>query len=305
MKNEKTAVSIVVPVYNTEMYLGEMLDSLLEQNFSAYEIILVDDGSTDNSGKICDDYALIDDRIQVYHKANEGISATRNFGLSKAYGEFVLFVDSDDIVVPEYIENLVKAIDDCDAVACGYYCFNEGNTDISLKNTSIEKTYVGHNQIVEAYDKEELKKYFYTPWAILFRRSSIHGTFNENLEVAEDIVFNLNFLKDARKIKLINFCGYGLRKRSDSTTTVIDKRYSRLYEHDYRIILDAIFLAKKEMGIEQVKLDQEKFESAPMRYFHEITNLFREGSPYSRREAIRKISTIHQDKEFLSCIRRN
>lgn len=89
-------VSIIVPVYNVEEYLSECVDSVLNQTYSDIEVILVDDGSTDQSGNICDEYAEMDSRIKVIHKKNEGVSAARNTGIETASGERIIFVDSDD-----------------------------------------------------------------------------------------------------------------------------------------------------------------------------------------------------------------
>ena len=103
-------VSIVVPVYNAEKYLEDCLISLVDQTYENIEIILVDDGSVDDSGRICDCWAEKDDRIIVYHKKNEGVSATRNFGIQRARGKFLMFVDADDMLVLNAVEYMVKEI---------------------------------------------------------------------------------------------------------------------------------------------------------------------------------------------------
>lgn len=113
-------VSVVVPVYNAEVYLPRTLDSLLRQTLSDMEIILVDDGSTDGSGAICDDYAVRDDRIRVTHTPNGGVSAARNRGIDEAVGEFVLFCDSDDTVEPTWAERL--STDQPGLAVCGLCC---------------------------------------------------------------------------------------------------------------------------------------------------------------------------------------
>lgn len=99
-------VSVVIPVYNVEKYLEECVDSVLNQSFSDYEIILVDDGSTDNGGKICDEYALENNRVTVIHQKNAGLSAARNTGLANAKGEYIYFLDSDDYIEKHSLEHL-------------------------------------------------------------------------------------------------------------------------------------------------------------------------------------------------------
>ena len=96
-------ISIIVPVYNVEEYLKECIDSIINQTYKRIEIILVDDGSTDKSGKICDDYAKIDKRIKVVHKENGGLSDARNVGISVSSGKYIAFVDSDDWVEKNYV----------------------------------------------------------------------------------------------------------------------------------------------------------------------------------------------------------
>lgn len=99
-------VSIIVPVYNVEEYLRECVDSVLNQTYSDVEVILVDDGSTDQSGNICDEYAKMDSRIKVIHKKNRGVSSARNTGIETASGERIIFVDSDDCIHPQFAGKL-------------------------------------------------------------------------------------------------------------------------------------------------------------------------------------------------------
>ena len=99
-------ISIIVPVYNVEKYLKKCIDSILNQTYSNIEILLIDDGSTDNSGIICDNFKKRDSRIKVVHKKNSGVSSTRNYGLDLATGKYISFVDSDDFVECDFIENL-------------------------------------------------------------------------------------------------------------------------------------------------------------------------------------------------------
>lgn len=113
------AISVIIPVYNVENYLNRCIDSVLAQTFNDFELILVDDGSKDNSLSICNDYANKDDRIKVFHQENRGAAAARNFGVKQACGEFVIFVDSDDAVAEEYLERL-------------FYACIENKSDISL-----------------------------------------------------------------------------------------------------------------------------------------------------------------------------
>lgn len=120
-------ISIIVPVYNVENYLNECLDSIIDQTYKNIEIILIDDGSKDSSGKICDEYIKKDKRIKVVHKENGGLSSARNAGLDIASGEYITFIDSDDCVSPYFIEKLYNSCieNKCDIAECDYLNFDK------------------------------------------------------------------------------------------------------------------------------------------------------------------------------------
>lgn len=132
-------LSIIVPVYNVEKYLSKCIDSILNQTFKDFELILIDDGSSDGSGKICDKYANKDRRIAVIHQENTGVSAARNAGLDIAKGEYIGFIDSDDFIDKSMYEKLINAIEsfNVDMAICGYDYINEsGKMERKFKNSS-------------------------------------------------------------------------------------------------------------------------------------------------------------------------
>lgn len=116
MNNREFLVSVIVPVYNVETFLDECIKSLIRQTYSNFELILVDDGSTDDSGKLCDAWESTDARIKVIHKENGGLSTARNAGLDMAQGDYICFIDSDDFVTDNYLESFVRAIHETDAM---------------------------------------------------------------------------------------------------------------------------------------------------------------------------------------------
>lgn len=122
MSEDKTKISVIVPVYNVEGYLAECIDSILGQTFEGFELILVDDGATDGSGAICDSYAAKDSRIRILHKENGGLSSARNAGIEIASGEYIAFIDSDDVVHPDYLKDMVAIAEKegADLVACSF-----------------------------------------------------------------------------------------------------------------------------------------------------------------------------------------
>ena len=137
MDNE--LISIVIPIYNVEKYIEKCLDSVIKQTYKNIEIILVDDGSPDNCGKICDSYANNDKRIQVIHKENGGLSDARNVGIERANGKYITFVDSDDYIELDYIEylyTLIKKYNTKISFCKVNVVFNENNTDNKLENNN-------------------------------------------------------------------------------------------------------------------------------------------------------------------------
>ena len=122
-------VSIIVPVYNVEKYLKRCVDSLIEQSYKNLEIILVDDGSKDNSFSICKEYESKDSRVRIFHKENEGLGLTRNYGIEKSTGEYITFVDSDDYLTLDAVETMVEkaAVTNADVVVANMFYKDKGN----------------------------------------------------------------------------------------------------------------------------------------------------------------------------------
>lgn len=147
----KPIISIIVPVYNVEKYLRPCLDSIEAQTFTDFEAILVDDGSTDNSGRICDEYAAKDPRLVVVHKQNEGVAKARITAFENCNGELITFIDSDDYVSPDYLEELSRPIikEDADMVSCNFF-----NVDSTTK-----KVTDGKLTVQGLYEKEELRDF--------------------------------------------------------------------------------------------------------------------------------------------------
>lgn len=168
-------ISVIVPVYNTEKYLDECVQSILNQTYSAIELILVDDGSTDGSGEICDCFAAKDRRVKVHHRENQGVSAARNFGTSVAVGQWVAFVDSDDTVHPQYLEVLLAGVQQtsCAVSICGYQTYAEGNEAPSVcvpEKLEFEK--LSRHEVLSILNewRSEQAVGMVTPWNKLYRR---------------------------------------------------------------------------------------------------------------------------------------
>ena len=189
---EKTpCISVIVPVYQVERFIRKCLDSLLSQTFKDFEVILVDDGSTDESAKICDDFCLNDSRFHVIHKKNGGVSSARNIGLKYAIGEWITFVDSDDTVDQDYLLKLHQA-----TIGNGNEILVVQGLKIINSNSSIELR-VFENQRYETenmylvFQELHINKFGYIAGK-LYRNQIIqqeHIQFDENIYFAEDLLF--------------------------------------------------------------------------------------------------------------------
>lgn len=183
----KPTFSIIVPVYNVEKYLNRCIDSILSQAFKDFEVLLIDDGSKDKSGVICDEYAKKDNRVRVFHKGNGGVSSARNVGLDEAEGEWVCFVDSDDYLLPTALLNIQNALNKVDAVL---YLFDYQQNDTLCRLPFGEE--ISKEEFIKAVLTYKLQT---SPWAKIYRRSLLNGIqFNKDLVIGEDLLFNFEYI---------------------------------------------------------------------------------------------------------------
>lgn len=210
MTDRKSKVSVIVPVYNVENYLKRCVDSLTQQSLADIEILLIDDGSTDRSGELCDELAKTDVRISVYHKKNEGQGIARNSGLQKATGKYVVFLDSDDYYDPDTCRDLFELMEHTQADLCcyGYQIETQDRQVVRIPNIT-DREYEG-----EAFLKEFVPHYFgdqpekddlrgFSSCMSIFRREIIeeHNICfpSEREYLSEDTIFSLRFCEHANK----------------------------------------------------------------------------------------------------------
>lgn len=222
-------ITIIVPVYNVEKYIKECVDSLISQTYQNIEIILVDDGSKDKSGVICDSYATLDSRIKVIHKQNEGLGFARNTGLKMAQGKFVTFIDSDDKADTDLVENLVDTIHefDCDTCIGGFKRITEEgivNFKEQYEDALFEKDDV-YNELFarmlgSAPDRQDAIRM--SVWNVLYSMDVIR---QHNIEfpserklISEDIIWDAEYYKYARRVKVISSTAYNYRITPGSLT---------------------------------------------------------------------------------------
>ena len=201
-------VSIIVPIYNAEKKLRRCVESILSQTFSDFELILVDDGSSDNSPAICDELQLNDSRIRVFHKENSGASSSRNFGIKKAKGEYLTFSDADDWVEPIWLEKMIANIHDTDLVIQGYICHQIGMAPIK-QNIANNHVYCENCSSI-CFNLLKTAHMGYL-WSMLFKSEIIrkyHIYLYENMTLQEDLDFILRYLLHTKSFKTIDACGY-------------------------------------------------------------------------------------------------
>lgn len=213
---EEPLISVIVPVYNVELYIQTCLDSIIGQTYKNLEIFLIDDGSSDRSGAICDEYAMKDSRIKAMHKENSGVSAARNLGLKHATGDWVLFVDADDWIDPKHIKRLLEPAQNgqVDCVICGYV--EEYPHTAFVRHIDLDMPLTG-GQAIFYMLRPDLYQGFL--WNKLFKKEVIDRNelyLNETLFYLEDLAFCATFFCQSRLVCCIESDSYHYRQRQDS-----------------------------------------------------------------------------------------
>lgn len=222
-------ISIIIPVYNVEQYLRQCIDSVLAQTYADFEVLLINDGSTDKSGAICDEYATKDSRIKVFHKENGGVSSARNLGLDNANGQWIAFVDADDTIDNEYLHNLIEDFDEYDLdVIYPQIQFMDASGNIG----EVFDSWGERTQIEDGFTHKRRGFIF-----ALYNKNIIGNTrFNSAIVIGEDALFNIMIHSFARRITANPNAIYYYRKHSVSVTqniliTCSDKNFNGIIKN--------------------------------------------------------------------------
>lgn len=234
----KEKISVIIPVYNAELYLKECLDSICNNTYIDLEIILLNDGSLDRSGKICDDYAQKDARIKVFHKKNQGVSATRNLGIKYATGKYIAFIDSDDYVEKNYFKSLYENLkmNDTDLSVCRVA--HKTKNDISMES------HVSFILKLENITRTEIENFYYLnkqyllygPCNKIYRKNIIvehEISFPEDTSYGEDLLFNFEYLKFCKSISFTEESRYIYNHNNIASLSHIYRE--NLYENGIRL----------------------------------------------------------------------
>lgn len=243
---ENELISVIVPVYNVERFLDECVESILKQTYRNLQIILIDDGSTDSSGKICDYYAKKDDRVLVIHQKNMGVSAARNVGLKEAKGKFLAFADSDDYLPPDAYENMLKNWTSNTELLMGRIQKTTENGGLMGKADFFSVTAIEKNEFIEDLLAE--KKFAYLGYLVdkLFLGDVIQDnkiTFDSLIKVNEDRLFILQYLLCIKYVSIMEDIVYFYRQRSSG---VINKTRNNVsITDDEMTVLNSFYEMRK------------------------------------------------------------
>ncbi|MGN9066977.1 glycosyltransferase family 2 protein [Ligilactobacillus agilis] len=289
-------ITVIVPVYNVEQYLDRCVNSILNQTYRNLEIILLDDGSTDNSGKLCDSYK--DERIVVVHKKNEGLGLTRNVGIKKATGKYIVFIDSDDYIDTTMIENLYLDLKKNNADTCigGFkriYKDRVVNSVNPYAGKIVEKNEILTSVLSKMFGKSGNNNDYLemSVWKVLFSRDIIvrNRIFfpSEREFISEDIIFDTEYYSNANRVYMSSDVGYNYCDNEGTLTTRYNPNRFELQEKLY-LELDA---RAKKLGIyENVKARIDTTLVAIARYSIKLEQKFSKQN--GRRKAFSNIKRI-------------
>lgn len=264
MMNEPL-ISIIIPIYNVEAYLRRCLNSIIHQTYSNLEIILVDDGSPDKCGDICDEYSILDNRIKVIHKDNEGLSQARNVGLDIAIGEYIGLIDSDDWVKTNYIQELYNLIKDynADISICNFIKVYNDNEVVNINKNVEVKKYTNIQALEQYFNEYSLQMIvahckLYRAWLFKDIRYPLR-------KVHEDEYTTYKLLYRANKIMFTTACLYYYFQRSDS---IIGTGFNLKGRYNYLEAIEERFSFYKKMGFELL------WKNTIKNYFEEIVYIY-------------------------------
>lgn len=283
-------VSVIVPIYNREKYLHRCLDSILAQTYRNIEVICVDDGSTDNSPQICDEYAQKDNRVKVFHIPNGGVSNARNTGLDNAQGEYIFFVDSDDYIKETHVQDLLPKEDE-DFVYGGFVIVKNEQV---IEETKNPKQFYCLEQEADINNFISFMHHIWSTCVGVYKKSIIK-TYNIQFvaaSIAEDELFNFTYLQFCKNIRFIDKCSY-YYERGDHISLVGTYHPERLY------VVEKICKAKEllvKKAISSVRWYH--WQSAFGHYNKWIKN----GSKSVKKDAKKQLKETYNNAYFRECI---
>ena len=285
-------VSVIITCYNKEKYISKCIDSVISQNYKNLEIIIIDDGSKDSSAKIIEKYKNSYKNIKIIIKENEGVSKTRNLGIKLANGNKIIFIDGDDYVTKEYIEELMKYKNN-DLVICGYNQFSEKSV---LENKPLKQEVYINKQIVDILLNKKYMIYTAVPYLKLFSLDIIKNnniSFNEEMNYGEDIAFVFDYLMYTNTLKIVDKCLYCNRivegtlsrkyvKNMDNQLYEVYLKGKKLYNNKLNSTLNYLYMRNlKLILLNETNLGYKKYKEKAKEILN--TNYFKEQKKLKKR----------------------
>lgn len=284
-------VSIIIPCYNIAQHLPTCIQSVLLQTFTDFELLLINDGSTDTTLQICEQFAANDSRIKVFTHQNKGVSYTRNRGIKEAKGEYIMFVDGDDYVESDYIEkHLVDLEENCISIS-GF--LNEKNGVIT-KNYNFKRILAGADvKTIQKNDILQLLKYdaLSTPCCKFYDLKLIQQKsilFDEVVTYQEDLLFNIAYFSYFNKYKLINYFGYHYVAYENSSTS----RYHVNFDHTKQIFDQLRMFVNNQDNEDTLK------EFVIQTLLRKVSNVFHQNNPDTLIQKNKKVREVFDSEEF-------
>lgn len=247
INKEHPLISVIVPIYKVEKYLSKCIESIIAQEYSNIEIILVDDGSPDNCGKICDDYAIKDNRVKVIHKENGGLSSARNAGIDIAQGEYIGFVDSDDTIEPYMYEKLYNAIyhDKTKLAVCAVNYIYENGEILRKKSVGKDMTFDFYHAMIEMNSH---RIFDMGAWSKLYHRDLFKDLRFPIGKLSEDYYIMFRIFDRAQTISYVDTACYNYLQRENSITRSVKINH----DHEYAAKEQMDYLDKKHPELKTV-----------------------------------------------------
>lgn len=300
----KEKISMIVPLYNCEQYISRCLLSIKKQTYRNYEVIIVDDGSTDNSAEVVKNIIKNEKKFKYYFKENSGVSTARNYGIEKSTGEWITFIDADDFITSDYLENLIsrtnKNTDFVIANHMNYYSENKKSfSDISDEIVNIKKTLL-LNILDETYSNKINKNNYKssrTVWGKLYRKSIITKNkimFEKGIKLFEDGLFNIEYLNQCNNIEV---CKDVIYKYYISPTSATTKYYPNRIDEDSKKI-------KKVYKLIENYMEDQDFKNAYSIFCFNLfcsylkNTLYNKQNSQSKKDKTNQLKVILKNKKY-------
>lgn len=284
-------ISVIIPCYNVENHLDKCVESMLAQTYTNFELILINDGSTDGTGKMLDAYLKKDNRVRIYHKVNGGVSSARNLGLQKAIGDAIIFIDGDDYIRNNFIEQLLTYYSEEFWPISGMVNIRNDNHVKNLNFENLLKKFNNVNltsiNIFELLNKGAIG----SPCARIYSNKIIKDNtlvFNEEISYQEDLLFDLSYLPHVKYIKLVDYFGYFYVEHKTSSTGRYHKNFNQI------AIIYSIL--KFYLKTEQDEIYLKEFILQSM--LRKISNIFHGNSILSERSKFYELRSIFHSDYF-------